>query len=320
MDIKNKQKQSKTLKIKDMKNEKELSDKEFHEEIARLEEENTTLHKQIEKNDGIAHQLRLDFEKRKMLFDDTGRRISGSLNTLDNVAVPESFIEKPSLIDYWNRFARGFGETGLSTEMSVPDFKVKAADLISQLEYDPRTKNLLNGPALPIILPKTEVDDLGTTTEVFITAVGKSYCKEFTKRKFKNNHVGRLSKNICVAAKSRYEKLLEAVRKESIVGVYFPNAFLGFSVAAQRKLMDSLPEGFCLSGPIDMCMAFAMYPDVLCKNGNTPNYVCSAIDVYRYLIPYFWLTNRSFNYGFQNSFCSASSYTSGGLVFLGNQA
>jgi len=61
-----------------------------------------------------------------------------------------------------------------------------------------------------------------------------------------------------------------------VVGIYFPACLQGFSILAARETMAPYPEGFALSGALDISVAIAMYPEVLARDWNTPTLDCAA--------------------------------------------
>ena len=255
-------------------------------------------------------------EALKKLFDKNGRRIPENLKAA--VCDPNSgyFLKQPA-IDYARSFSKGFEGTGLAANMAASDFEETAKQLIEGLKADERTKKLLKGVYLPIIIPQTEIADLGEAVEEFVGMAEKSYRKEFKKRNFTNHRKNDLKGKVTVVAGSRYEKLIEKMQKESVVGIYFPNPLQGFSVDAQREQMAALPEGFSLSGPIDTAMGFAMYPELLGKDATTPVYDCSAVQWQSsgYSLN-FGADDDDADFGSGSNLSDADDYCSGGLLFV----
>lgn len=154
---------------------------------------------------------------------------------------------------------------GLVASIEVANhFRTLIDRLLVQIRGNEQIRNLLNGVYLPIIIPQTNVVDLGETTERFLEAAEKSYKQKSPRRSFTNYPKGQLVGQVTVAEEgSRYEQLLDRMARESFVALYFPNPLQGYSVRAQREQMTSLPEGFILSGPLDTAIGWVMYPDVL---------------------------------------------------------
>ncbi len=257
----------------------------------------------------------------KPLFDKNGRRIPLNLNAAVCDPDKDYFVEQPS-VSYKDRLCKGFTNTGLNAFMSLADFSDKAEKLLNELRSSEQLKNLLKGPYLPIIIPKTHLTDLGAMTEDLVTAAGKSYQNHFTKlfgkRSFTNYRKGELEGQVTVANGSRYERVVEHIQKESMVGIYFPTVLQGFSVHADVEQMASLPESLILSGPLDIAMAFAMYPDVLGRNGYTPVYDCSAVNWQSSASSlFFGARGDSASFGGRGSLSYALGNFSGGVLFVG---
>lgn len=211
------------------------------------------------------------------LFDKHGRRIPPCGGLVANVCDPNrSFHLIQPEIDYRARLAQ-LEATGLAALISAAEFEARARELLQMLAESEPLKNLLKGVHLPVVIPQTEVADIGRTTEEFVTMAGKSYCRQFPKRSFTNYRAGGLEGEVSLMENSRYERLVEGIAKSSIVGICFPNPLQGFSVDAQREQMATLPESLLLSGPLDTAVAWIMYPDVLARDYNTPGYDCSAV-------------------------------------------
>lgn len=251
------------------------------------------------------------------LFDKNGRRIPPR-GLVANVCDPnrEFRLDQPTL-DYGARLAR-FEGMGLTPLILGADFEARAKELLQSLAQNEQTKNLLKRVHLPVVIPRTQVADLGQTTEELVTVAGKSYCREFPDRSFTNYRVGELAKRVAIVEGSRYGWLLGRMAEEPVVGIYVPNPLQGYSVHAQREQMSTLPEGFILSGPLDTAMGWVMYPDVLGRDYKTPGYDCSAVQ---------WQSSE-YSLCFRADvggacfaggarLADAGGYCSGGLLFLG---
>jgi hypothetical protein len=260
------------------------------------------------------------------LFDKNGRRIKPK-GLSSEICDPDKdlYINQPT-IDYQERFCFGFSDTGLDPGMSLEDFSDRSGKLLNRLQCSEELKSLLNGPYFPIIIPKFDFSNLGGIMKEFVEAIRKSYEKNILlklreRRPFKNHCEGELQGMLTVAYGSRYERLLKWIKKESVVGIYFPNVFQGYSVNAQREQMITLPKGLVLSGPLDVGMAFAMYPDVLGRDWDTPRHTCAAVEWHGGIFDSGYL---SFCGGGSDACLSKSgtsscsdSRNSGGLLFVG---
>lgn len=251
------------------------------------------------------------------LFDKTGRRIKPK-DLEASICDPNKdfYVEQPK-IDYTDRLCRGFEGTGLVPFMSLADFAGDADALINELKNDEQYKNLLKGPYFPIIIPKSQLTDLGAMTEELVGAAEKAYKKQFPNRPFTNYRKGDLKGKVSIIPGSRYSQLFDKLKQESVVGIYFPTALQGYSVDAQREQMSTLPERFILSGPLDAAMAFTMYSDVLGRDGNTPLYDCSAVQWQssEYSL-HFSAYDDDAGFGSGSGLSDAYGRCSGGLLFV----
>lgn len=87
--------------------------------------------------------------------------------------------------------------------------------------------------------------------------------------------------------------------------------------------MSSLPEVLILSGPLDIAMAFAMYPDILGRDVDTPVYDCSAVN---WAAPNFSGNSLRFDvdardgiayFDHKEDLMAADGSSSGGLLYMG---
>jgi len=251
------------------------------------------------------------------LFDKNGRRIPPR-GLVANVCDPnrEFALVQPE-IDY-SAWLERFDGTGLSTFISGADFEARAKELLQALGQNEQTKNLLKGVHLPVVIPHTQVADLGQTIEEFVAAAGKSYSRQFPDRSFKNYRQGELAGQVTIVDGSRYERLIDDIAESSVVSIYFPNPLQGFSVDAQREQMATLPESFILSGPLDTAMGWIMHTNVLARDYQTPVYDCSAVQ---------WQSSEDSlcfkacddgaYFGLRADLADAYDGYSGGLLFIG---
>lgn len=216
------------------------------------------------------------------LFDSSGRRIPPKGLQAAVCDPNRSFrLKQPTYLRLAVRYCR-FEGTGMVPFLSVAEFEGRGKDLLKQLYENKLTANLLSGVHLPIIVPHIvtppeQVGDYGEMLEEFVLAAEKSYRRQYSDRSFTNYRKGELAKQTAIVPGSRHEQLIARMASGTVVGIYFPNALLGFSVDAQREQMATLPEGFLLAGGIDTAMGWVMYPDILARDNNTPYYDCSAL-------------------------------------------
>lgn len=165
--------------------------------------------------------------------------------------------------------------------VTAAEFESKIAKIMARLATDPLTSNLiLNGVALPTIVPQTEITpqhDYGTVLEeIYVAALERAYMAEYPDRTFTNHRKGTLAGQVKVVAKS-HQALIDAIYTGPAVGLYFPNALQGLSIPADREIMNHLPSDFLLCGAIDTMAAASGYPDVLARDYQTPGLDCAAV-------------------------------------------
>lgn len=207
------------------------------------------------------------------LFDKNGRRISPKgMKSAVCDSNKNFYLVQPEMkedVHYANRLLRLYGKLGIDTNITVKQFKLEVVRLMALIQGDSKIADIANGVWLPVVLPKMEANNLGVVLEQYIKAVGKSYESIFNARKFYNHLKGTLAGEVSVVSGSRYDQLIERIKQNSVIGIYFPNPFQGFSVHADREQMETLPESFILSG-LDTIIAMIMYPDVLARDYYTP--------------------------------------------------
>ncbi len=210
-----------------------------------------------------------------LLFDKHGRRIPKDLENLVRDPFKDFHLEQPE-IDYAERLIR-FTDV---FHLSCAEFKKESKELIKKIKNNSQTSNLLNGVYLPIVLPQIKAKnfDYGRILEeVFLTAVGKAYKKQFPSRDFINYRTGDLQGKVSIIPESRHDQLINKMKEDMVVGIYFPNPLQGFSILAAREQISTLSEDLILSGGFDTSAATAMYPDVLARDYRTPGYDLAAL-------------------------------------------
>lgn len=253
----------------------------------------------------------------KGLYDRNGRRIPPR-GLVAAVCDPnrDYCVSQPQL-DYANRLTR-LQQAGLTAGITAADFEAHSSALLSAIGQDGQIKNLLKGVYLPIVIPQMVITNLGETTEKLVEAAGISYQREFTDRPFTNHRKGELAGQVSVVAGTRYEQLINQLAQGDVVGIYFPACLQGFSVDAQREQLTSLSPEFILSGCIDIPMGWAMYSDILGRDGNTPGYDGSAVQWRSSDFSLdFEASGGCAYFGRRSNLGNAYDYYSGGLFLLG---
>ncbi len=205
------------------------------------------------------------------LFDDYGRRIPPA--GLESAVHQESrryFLCVQPKVDYaaiHARFERHLGAVGA---LSAAEFEDRAERILQDLRNDERLQNITKGVGVPFLLPQTSFGDIGHELEqTYLRAVGQSFHDLFPQHEFRNYHAGSLAGTFSIAPGSRHERLVEAVRRDVVVGYYFPS-LTGYSIGAAIEQMASLPEHCLLAGGFDTCAAFIGSPDLLLRTEGYP--------------------------------------------------
>ena len=147
--------------------------------------------------------------------------------------------------------------------IALENFLARIETLRIKIQKDSRIAHILNGPYLPVVIPKVHfanpsgnkdlINDLGNA---FSKAVKEQYpVREYNEHPINNLRV--------VTSHTNQGYLFEKLAKDSVVGLFFPEALAQFSVNAAKEFVGAhLPEGFVLSG-IDGLVASIMYADIL---------------------------------------------------------
>ncbi|MBL7155430.1 MAG: hypothetical protein ISS88_02960 [Candidatus Portnoybacteria bacterium] len=264
----------------------------------------------------------LDIETRKavkLLFDSTGRRIPEGLPVGVCDANRSLRLNQPELeqdVDYANRITRLHECLGVDTGITAEQFKAETERLLALIWDNSQIANIANGVWLPVILPKLTTNDIGETLEQYLEAVGKSYVKTFSDRRFYNYRKGMLVDNINIIDGSCHDQLIERMKQGPVMGINFPNPLQGFSINASREQISTLPEGFILSG-MDTLIAMAMYPDVLARDWNTPGLDLAAFSWRSAYSLIFGASALKLDFDSTAYLAYARDSCSGGLLFLG---
>lgn len=212
----------------------------------------------------------------KKLFDKNGRLIPPA-NLQSKVCDPDKnfYLNQPKMetvSDFQERLEILEESLGIKVGITAEQFKEQIENLLEKIKADPKNANVLNGVYLPVILPKFQFDDLGEEIERLLIGVEKSYQKNFPNRVFKNYRKGDLKNK--VKAVCGHENFVEDLKKDFVIGIYFPSPMQGFSINASREYVL---ESFSLSG-IDAIIGMIMYPDVLARDYNIPGLDLSGLE------------------------------------------
>lgn len=216
------------------------------------------------------------------LFDHKGRFIPAPIGNMEDkdVVVCESnenyYLVQPE-INYRDRL-NCLHEFLVDTNFTAEQFQLQAEELKKKALADERIANIFNGIHLPIIIPYNSAIYANATAisnlilKNWLKAAFRSFKYHFSHRDFSFSvSSAYLYEHIEIFNKSRYVLVLEKMNKGAMVGWYFPNPFQGFSVSTQLRYASKLPDNLFLSG-LDTIIGQIMYPDVLFRDSNVPNY------------------------------------------------
>lgn len=201
---------------------------------------------------------------------------------------------------------------------SAVEFKSRAEAILQRLKNDPQTENILNGIKIPFMLPKMEVVDEGEVLETpFLKALSSAYKEKFPQYEFVDHHKQALGGTLQVVEPSRHGALLEAMKKDAVVGYFFP-CLREFSVPACIERMNSLPAEFLLAGGLDTIAALIGSPDLLFNSKlYAPLLWLAGLHSKEGEGYYFEAYGYNLTFNRRMHFDQASEYANTGLVVLG---
>ncbi|MDD5043650.1 MAG: hypothetical protein PHD51_03190 [Patescibacteria group bacterium] len=256
----------------------------------------------------------------EVFFDKHGRRIPNGLQARVRDADREFQLVQPKLetdIDYLDRLKRLHEGLNSYTKITGEQFKAETERLLVLIRSNPQVANITKGIWLPVVLPRLTVNNLGVTLKQYLEAVGKSYTKTFSDRRFCNICKGTLAGEVNIVPRSRHDQLIERMEQGPVVGLHFPNPLQGFSIDASREQMSVLPEWFFLSG-IDTPIAMVMYPDILARDFNTPGLYMAALSLQSTSCSlYFKADKDELDFAHTPLLASVNPAWASGLLFLG---
>lgn len=256
-------------------------------------------------------------------FDEDGRCIP--IQNLRFPVNPKDITKRYQLVqpelNYNKIHARITNHLRIGQIISVDEFTDRANIILNNLQKEDDIKLVTNGIYVPFYLAKSEIGDYGKTMEeIFLPAVETSFKERFPKYDFYNHRKGQLAYQVNIANGTRHEKLLEAIKNNTVVGFYFPNCFLGFSVNAAIEQISTLPDLFLLAGGLDTIASIIGSPDILMKTDAYPSLLDLAAlqwhEKQKYSFQFeAYGYNLTFNGRYHNS--KSSDYCASGLVVIG---
>jgi hypothetical protein len=210
------------------------------------------------------------------LVNEYGQFIPAGLSAPVVAPNPEYFLARPA-DDYEDRFNRMAGAFNCASKITALDFIERTSKVIEAVRSNDRLANLLSGVYLRLLLPQITIDSHSRVLEeIFLPAAKAAYEKEFPGRKFVNLQENQLINEVSLVPGIRYEKLISAMEKGPVPAVYFPLAFLAYSILAVREIIPILPGIIIPSGVYDLSAAIAGYADIMARDLKTPAFDAPA--------------------------------------------
>lgn len=205
-----------------------------------------------------------------LLFDDFGRCLPGAVQAPAHPRSRRYFTLQQPEIDYGASHARLQRHLGAGETVDAAAFAERANAILARLKADPATAAITRGVAIPFILPRLAVDDMGRTLdERFLPALGRAFEETYPDYRFTNHNVGGLDGRLRIQADSRHAGLVEAMDHAERVGLYFP-ALSEYSIPAALEKVAALPRHFLLAGGVDTCAALISAPGLLLRTDTYP--------------------------------------------------
>jgi hypothetical protein len=212
-----------------------------------------------------------DLVSEALAFDENGRCVpDNDLSAPAHMQTRRYFqIDQPE-IDFQEIYQRLDNAFDIAGHISVDEFKSRVDNVLKTLAEDENTKNILNGVKVPFILPKASYDDIGHALETdYIPAVEQAFSSVFPDYDFTNHSSKSLEKQLLVRENGRHQQLIDKMKDDVVVGVYFP-CMLEYSVPATVEQVVKLPAPLLLAGGYDTAAAFISMPNLLFRKDGYP--------------------------------------------------
>ncbi|MFH1947069.1 MAG: hypothetical protein ABIJ23_02850 [Candidatus Magasanikbacteria bacterium] len=209
-------------------------------------------------------------------FDHTGRGIpfKGMGGFVDENRV---FHHDQFQVEYRGRYVRAKEYFGRGCKfMSVGEFEARCNAVLEFVHQSTRIGNLLARPYFPWVMPQLDGDLSQMLDGVLVPAMERAYRAQFPNRGFTNHRHGELARQVTVVTETRQERLIDAMAKGSVCGVYFP-ALQGFGIPADREFIKRIPETRLILSGVEVPAVVTAYPDVCGSNYNTPGLDMAAL-------------------------------------------
>lgn len=252
------------------------------------------------------------------LFDEHGRCMPSGLTATAHARTRRYFICTQPEIDYGAIHARIKTHLGIADALTAAEFETRAEAIMQHLRNDPATAEMTRGVAVPFFLPQASYPDYGAALEhTYLEAVKNAFADKLPQYDFVNHHRDGLAGKLDIVRGSRHDKLVEAMRHQSVVGVFFP-CLSEYSVPAAIEQTGKLPAQFMLAGGFDTCAALIGSPDLLLRtDGYPPLLWLAALAAEKEATGYhFEAYGYNLTFNRRPHFGQAAEYWASGLVVL----
>lgn len=222
--------------------------------------------------------------KNNNLFDQQGRRIPfAGMRVFNEVSLSYYKMKHPK-IDFAGILSNSQKYSDVDSNITTESFEAVCEKLKNEVLGESSLKNLFEGVCVPFICPPSSELDLGTEMEkITLPSVASSFKSSFPDLHCKATLQGssKLAGELKVADNSRYEGFLEAHKKGTVAGWYFPQALQEYDIVSQRTQMKTLPKAdfITLSGGVDIAAAMIGTPGLLINEDDYPPVLClSALE------------------------------------------
>ncbi len=205
----------------------------------------------------------------RKLIDASGRGIPISGMKGKVVDANRSFYIIQPKLDFGERLARLREFYPKDAKfVSAAEFEERCGVAIERVKGDKQVSNLLNGQCFPFVIPQLSGDLGQLLDDTIVPALSRSYSAQFPRRSFNNYRHNELAQQVTVIPGTRQDRLVEAMAKGPVCGVYFP-ALQGFGISADREFVGYLPDYLILSG-LEVPVVATAYPEIIGRDFNTP--------------------------------------------------
>lgn len=216
----------------------------------------------------------------------------------------------------YKRICSALGDTNVPI---LTEFQCRVEAIIAKLKSDPKMRDILAGVWVPFLIPAITENDPGKLLEKHALPALDKIPNETNNYIFKRHWVNNLAGKLKTVPESRHATLTNQLSKEAVIGCFFPEALIEYSVPATREIMAQLPNSTLLAGGIDTCAALIGSPELMRNPKHYPPLMWFAAlendDKMSSLHLEAYGSDLTFNY--RTHFGKNAEYWSTGLTVLG---